>query len=125
MSVQSDLLRGALEPVVLEVISRGKTYGYEIAQAIAAESDGTLLAQEGTLYPALHRLEKRKLLKARWGQSPEGRRRKHYQLTAAGQKHLEALREEWTEFTAAVNRILGLAHRWRSQPVPQHVSVTV
>jgi PadR family transcriptional regulator len=110
MKPSADLLRGALEPVILEVIAEGATYGYEIAKAIEQTSGGHLLAQEGTLYPALHRLEKRGLLEAEWGLSPEGRQRKHYRLTAQGRKERLALRKEWTEFSRAVNLILGIQH---------------
>jgi PadR family transcriptional regulator PadR len=105
-----DLLRAALEPVVLEVIATGATYGYEIARAIQQHSEGQLCAQEGTLYPALHRLEKQGLLKAQWKTSPEGRRRKHYALTSAGRRRLEALRVEWQSFSKTIARILGTAH---------------
>jgi len=110
MKPSADLLRGALEPIILEVIADGATYGYEIAKAIEGRSEGQLLAQEGTLYPALHRLEKRGLLEAEWGLSPEGRQRKHYRLTALGRKERLALRKEWSEFTRAVNVILGMQH---------------
>jgi DNA-binding PadR family transcriptional regulator len=110
MKTSPDLLRGALEPVILEVIAGGATYGYEIARAIEQTSGGCLLAQEGTLYPALHRLEKRGLLEAEWSLSPEGRQRKHYRLTALGRKERLALRKEWTDFTRAVNLILGIQH---------------
>ena len=105
-----DLLRAALEPVVLEVIATGATYGYEIARAIQQHSEGQLCAQEGTLYPALHRLEKQGLLKAQWKTSPEGRRRKHYALTSAGRRRQEALRAEWASFSKTIGRILGTAH---------------
>jgi len=110
MKPSAELLKGALEPIILEVIADGATYGYEIAKAISEGSTGHLLAQEGTLYPALHRLEKRGLLEAEWGVSPEGRQRKHYRLTALGRKERLALRKEWTEFTRAVNLILGIQH---------------
>jgi transcriptional regulator len=110
MKPNADLLRGALEPIILETIADGATYGYEIAKAIERTSGGQLLAQEGTLYPALHRLEKRGLLEAEWGQSPEGRQRKHYKLTALGRKERLALRKEWTQFTHTVNLILGIQH---------------
>lgn len=110
MIANPDLLRGALEPILLEVIAAGKTYGYDIAKAIQEQSGGELLAQEGTLYPALHRLEKRGYLRAEWKMSPEGRQRKHYRLTAAGSRHLKALRAEWAAFSRTVNRILGIAH---------------
>jgi transcriptional regulator len=111
-----DLLRAALEPVVLEVIAGGATYGYEIARAIQQHSEGQLSAQEGTLYPALHRLEKQGLLKAQWKISPEGRRRKHYALTAGGRRRLDALRAEWKTFSKTVGRILGTAHAGIARP---------
>jgi PadR family transcriptional regulator len=110
MKPSPELLRGALEPIILEVIADGATYGYEIARAIDQTSGGQLLAQEGTLYPALHRLEKRGLLEAQWSTSPEGRQRKHYQLTALGRKERLALRKEWSNFTRAVNLILGIEY---------------
>src|SRR5262249_55619670 len=110
MKPSPDLVRGALEPVILEVIAGGATYGYEIAKAIEQTSGGHLLAQEGTLYPALHRLEKRGLLEAEWAASPEGRQRKHYNLTALGRKERLALRKEWSNFTRAVNLVLGIEY---------------
>ena len=108
MATNPDFLRAALEPIVLDAITGGATYGYQIARAIQATSDGELLAQEGTLYPALHRLEKRGYLRATWKKSPQGRRRKHYALTADGRRHLETLREQWQRFSKTVNRMLGL-----------------
>jgi len=110
MSQNPDLVRGALEPVILELIATGASYGYEIAKAVDQASGGKLLTQEGTLYPALHRLEKRGYLRATWKVSPEGRKRKHYQLTAEGRRYLEGLRTEWVAFSKTVNRILGIAH---------------
>ena len=110
MTQNPDLVRGALEPVILELIAAGASYGYEIARAVEQASSGELLAQEGTLYPALHRLEKRGYLRATWKTSPEGRKRKHYHLTAEGRRYLEALRTEWAAFSKTVNRILGIAH---------------
>lgn len=111
MALNPDLLRGALEPVLLELIGGGASYGYEIARAVRSASGGQILAQEGTLYPALHRLEKRGYLRAKWGSSPEGRRRKHYQLTAEGRRYLKSSRTEWSQFSRSVSRILGTAHR--------------
>jgi PadR family transcriptional regulator PadR len=107
MNPNPDLLRGALEPIILEVIAGGATYGYEIAKAIETASSGKLLAQEGTLYPALHRLEKQGLLAAEWGESAEGRKRKHYHLTPLGKKERAVRRKEWQSFTRTVNEILG------------------
>ena len=109
MAANPDFTRVGLEAVVLETIASGKSYGYEIARAIQSASGGEILAQEGTLYPALHRLERRGLLRASWGVSDEGRKRKHYQLTSSGKKHLAAIRDEWRSFSQVINRILGLA----------------
>ena len=95
--------------ILLQVIADGASYGYEIAQSVKRTSGGDVLAQEGTLYPALHRLEKRKLLKATWAESPQGRKRKHYKLTAEGKKQLEALREEWEAYNQSVRKLMGLA----------------
>lgn len=106
MTMQPDLLRATLEAILLEVIHGGATYGYEIARAIQQRTDGQLLAGEGTLYPALHRLEKRKLLGSTWSVSPEGRRRKHYHLTPAGEKRRAAARSEWSSFAQAIDRLL-------------------
>ena len=110
MTQNPDLVRGAIEPVILELISTGASYGYEIAKAVQEASGGALLAQEGTLYPALHRLEKRGYLRAVWKTSPEGRKRKHYHLTGEGRRYLESSRTEWAAFAKTVNRILGIAH---------------
>jgi PadR family transcriptional regulator PadR len=110
MTQNPDLVRGALEPVILELIAGGASYGYEISRAVQEASQGALSAQEGTLYPALHRLEKRGYLRAVWKVSAEGRKRKHYQLTADGKRYLESLRTEWAAFSKTVNRILGIAH---------------
>lgn len=114
MSANPDLLRGTLDTVLLDVVGSGVTYGYEIAAAVRTRSSGALVTQEGTLYPALHRLEKRGLLKSRWGVSPQGRRRKHYELTAKGRRHLETSRREFASFVKTVGRMLGIAH---AQPV--------
>lgn len=108
MSSQPELLRGALESLILEVIAGGATYGYQIARTIQQQSGGRLLMLEGTLYPALHRLEKRGLLAGEWGRSPEGRPRKHYRLTPQGEQARQAMRKEWSEFSRAVNLVLGM-----------------
>ena len=111
MSLNPDLLRGALGPVLLELIGGGASYGYEIARAVRSASGGRLLAQEGTLYPALHRMEKRGYLRSQWRTSPEGRRRKHYRLTAEGRRYLQSARTEWSDFSRSVSRILGTANQ--------------
>lgn len=100
------LLTGTLDMLILEVCSAGPSYGYEITQTVLTRTEGRFELKEGSLYPALHRLERQKLLAATWSEH-DGRRRKYYRLTAAGQKALAARRQEWTEFSTAVNGVLG------------------
>lgn len=104
--MDSRLLWGAVEMLILEVISHGPTYGYEIAQTVTGESNGYFDLKEGSLYPALHRLEQQKLLIAYW-QEVEGRRRKYYKLSAAGQKALQAKKTAWKAFSQGVDGVLG------------------
>ena len=102
------LLTGMVETLILEIVAQGSTYGYEIAQTIAGRSQGSFELKEGSLYPALHRLERQKLLASYWEEA-EGRRRKYYKLTAAGRKVLAARRQEWQAFSQGVSSILGTA----------------
>ena len=95
--------------VILETISDGATYGYEIAQTIQKNTDGRLVPQAGSLYPSLHRLENRGYLRSTWRKSEAGRDRKHYRLTKAGRKRMVVLRSEWDEFSTTMNRVLKLS----------------
>jgi len=101
------LLNGTVEMMMLEAISHGPTYGYEIVQTVLSRSNGQLELKEGSLYPALHRLERQELLEAYWSEH-EGRRRKYYRITTAGRKSLAARRKEWQVFAQGVNEVLGL-----------------
>ncbi|MGC8642909.1 MAG: PadR family transcriptional regulator [Isosphaeraceae bacterium] len=101
------LLQGStLEMLVLEVIAQGPSYGYEIAQTVAGRSNGTFEMKEGSLYPALHRLERQKLLRAFWREA-DGRRRKYYELTDLGKKELVTRKQSWLRFAAGINGVLG------------------
>ena len=100
-----DLLRAALEPVVLEVIATGATYGYEIARAIQQHSEGLLTTQEGTLYPLLSRLRREKMVDYEWRESGSGPPRKYYRLTESGQRALAELQGYWQHLTETLNRI--------------------
>lgn len=93
--------------LILETVSKAPTYGYEITQQVFSRSDGYFELKEGSLYPALHRMEREKLLTAFW-RKEDGRRRKYYKLTPAGRKMLASRRQEWTQFAASVNRVLGV-----------------
>ena len=104
--MDSRLLWGAVEMLMLEVISHGPTYGYEISQTVASRSDGYFALKEGSLYPALHRLEQQKLVKSTW-QEVDGRRRKYYELSAAGGKVLATKKQEWQAFANGIRGVLG------------------
>lgn len=104
--MNAKLMQGMLDLLILEVIGERKSYGYEITQTVIERSAGQLELKEGSLYPALHRLEAQKLLAANW-QEADGRRRKYYRLTAAGRKTLEAKRREWEAFVRGVSGVLG------------------
>ncbi|OYW21065.1 MAG: PadR family transcriptional regulator, partial [Planctomycetales bacterium 12-60-4] len=99
--MDSRLLWGAVEMLILEVVSHAPTYGYEIAQTVAQNSQGYFDLKEGSLYPALHRLEQQKLLQSFW-QEVDGRRRKYYRLSSAGQCALESKRTAWKAFARGV-----------------------
>jgi transcriptional regulator len=105
--MDSRLLSGAVEMLILEVLSRGDSYGYQIAQTVLAQSDGYFQLKEGSLYPALHRLQRQTLLKAYWVDTDGGRRRKYYKLTPKGKTALKSKRREWIDFAAGVSGVLG------------------
>ncbi|MBS1821672.1 MAG: PadR family transcriptional regulator [Acidobacteria bacterium] len=96
------LLQGTLEMLVLKSLVRGPLHGYAVAEWIHQTSQQLLKVEEGALYPALHRLELRGLLKAEWGASENNRRAKFYQLTAEGRKRLSAESQRWARLSAAV-----------------------
>ncbi len=104
--MDSQFLGSAIEMLILEVAAQGRTYGYEVAQTVAERSNGSVELREGSLYPALHRLERQKLLRSSWGEA-DGRRRKYYELTEAGHKELATRKQSWLSFTTGVNGILG------------------
>src|SRR5688572_5831341 len=108
--MDANLLHGTMDMLILEILSRAPSYGYDISQTVMSRSEGYFELKEGSLYPALHRLERQKLLSAFWVNTEEGRRRKYYKLTAAGQKTLAKKRETWTQFTTSVNGVLGPAN---------------
>ena len=105
--MDSRLLWGTVDMLILDVLGRGANYGYQIAQTVMRESQGYFELKEGSLYPALHRLEREKLLKSNWVETEAGRRRKFYKLTPAGKRALAARREEWSRFVAGVDGVLG------------------
>ena len=100
------LLHGALNALILKTLARGPAHGYAIARYIEDTTGDTVLVEEGSLYPALYRMERWGWLDAEWGTSELGRRAKFYRLTRAGRQHLASHTAAWAEFSAAVNRVL-------------------
>lgn len=96
------LIQGTLEMLILKALVRGPSHGYAVAEWIQQTSQQVLKVEEGALYPALHRLELRGLLKAKWGASDNNRRAKFYELTAEGQKRLQAESLRWARLSSAV-----------------------
>lgn len=107
--MDSQLVAGTLEMLVLQVVSPEPTYGYSITQEVLGRSRGYLELKEGSLYPALHRMEREGLLESYWVEAGPKRRRKYYRVTAKGHEALERKQAEWRRFTAAVEGVLGSA----------------
>jgi transcriptional regulator len=105
-SEKSDLLQGTLDMLVLKIVALEPVHGYGIAQRIQQISHEVLQVQQGSLYPALHRLEKRGWLKADWRPSETGREAKFYALTRVGRKQLEAETANWDRLAGAVELIM-------------------
>jgi DNA-binding PadR family transcriptional regulator len=103
-----NLAAGTYDLIVLDVLRDGPSYGYGIVKRIFAQSKHTIRWHEGTLYPVLHRLEKRGLLVSEWKEPKRGRQRRYYRLTARGQRLWRAQREHWRAFSRGVNALLGL-----------------
>jgi PadR family transcriptional regulator PadR len=108
-SPKSDLLQGTLDMLILKIVALGPIHGYAIAQRIRQISKEVLQVQQGSLYPALHRLEKRGWLNAEWGEAETGREAKFYALSRAGRKQLEAEEANWGRLSEAVAMILRTA----------------
>lgn len=99
---RGDLLRGTLEMLILRSLEDGPMHGYGITERLQRVSDDVLTVDEGSLYPALYRMQKRGWLKSRWGKSENNRKARFYSLTAAGRKQLKAASAAWARFSGAV-----------------------
>lgn len=93
--VSKELIAASTRPLVLGVLSKGESYGYEIIREIRTRSDGQLEWSEGMLYPVLHRMEKEKLIVSSWKIGDNGRKRKYYRLSASGKRSMAAERKQW------------------------------
>jgi PadR family transcriptional regulator, regulatory protein PadR len=101
-----DLPQGTLDLLILRTLSLEPQHGWAISERVQQVSSDVLRIQQGSLYPALHRLERRGWIKARWGTSENNRRAKYYELTRTGRKQLEAETESWRKLAAAVAQVL-------------------
>ncbi len=106
MTASNDLVRGTIMPIVLSLVEERPMYGYEMVKLVNSRSNGQLEWREGTLYPALHKLEAEKLIKSSWQEAASGKRRKYYAITQKGKKQLSAHREEWAAFSTAMTSLL-------------------
>lgn len=104
--VSNGLLHGTLDALVLKTLSSGPRHGYGIAQWLEAATHDAVLIEEGSLYPALYRLERRGWIDAEWGMSELGRKAKFYRITGAGRRQLIKETEQWARFAAAVSGVL-------------------
>ena len=104
-----DLPQGTLDLLILKTLALGPQHGWAISERIQQISSDVVQVQQGSLYPALHRLERRGWVKPHWGNSENNRRAKYYELTKAGQKRLEAGTDSWRKMTMAVDQILDMA----------------
>ena len=101
------LLQGTLDMLILQTLQWGPQHGYAIGQMIRAHSSEALRVETGSLYPALHRLQKQKLVKSAWGTTEAKQRAKFYTLTPAGKKQLLRERDRWAQFVAAIGAVLN------------------
>jgi PadR family transcriptional regulator, regulatory protein PadR len=106
---KSDLLQGTLDMLILKVVALGPIHGYGVSQRIRQISKEVLQVQQGSLYPALHRLEKRGWIEAEWGESEHGRQARFYKLSARGRKQLTAEEVNWRRLSEAVGLIMETA----------------
>jgi PadR family transcriptional regulator PadR len=102
-----DLLQGTLDVLVLKTLSWGPRHGYAVARGLQHLTDDVLQIEEGSLYPALHRMERRGWVESEWGLSENNRRAKYYKLTAEGRKQLRVESSTWSTFSLAVSKVLN------------------
>lgn len=105
--VRTDLLQGTLDLLILKTLALGPQHGWGIAQRLQQVSDDVLQVNQGSLYPALHRLEMQGWVAAEWGVSDSNRQAKFYRLTRTGQRQLQAEQDHWARMSAAVGRVLA------------------
>lgn len=109
MTLSKDLIAASATPLILSILKRGDSYGYDIIQQVRELSDGELQWADGMLYPILHRLEKKNLVESYWGQAENGRKRKYYRLQQLGLEELNQQRKHW-------HNLYGLLQKLEEEP---------
>ena len=107
MKFESQLLKGVAPVVVLEILSRGRMYSYELSQAIEQRSGDVLTLGKGTLYPLLYNLEAKRLVKGKWENTDSGRKRRYYSITGKGKAQLAKQKTQLKDLTAGLNLVFG------------------
>ena len=108
MKFERELLKGLAPAVVLEILSRGQMYGWELSEAIEQRSGEVLTLGRGTLYPLLYNLEAKKLISGEWQPSDTGRKRRYYSITGNGREKLAGQKEQWQALQQGINLVFGL-----------------
>jgi PadR family transcriptional regulator PadR len=106
MAQRRELIKGSFDSLILCLLDQQPMYGYQIIKELERKSEGYFRFKEGTLYPALHRLEQAGLIEGKWQMLPNGRQRRYYNITEKGLHSLEAKRNQWLDFLAAMNLII-------------------
>ena len=119
MTDSINLIKGTVDVLILRALEAEPRHGYGVAEWIDDVTDGTLLLEEGTLYPALHRLQRKRLVDAEWGLSDNNRRAKYYRLTPAGRKRLVRDTADWSRYARAVGQALGVEPRADGDRAPE------
>ena len=109
MDKKLELLQGTLDMLILKTLEAGSRHGYSIAERIEQVSKDVLAIEEGSLYPALHRLVKRGWIKSEWGLSENNRKAKYYSLTKSGRNQLESETTDWARLSEAITRVMRMA----------------
>ena len=107
MRFERELLKGVAPMVVLEILSRGAMYGYELSEAVAQRSGEVLTLGRGTLYPLLYNLEAKGMVRGEWQENKGARKRRYYSITSEGKEHLQRQKQQWRQLQQGVNLALG------------------
>ena len=109
MKINKELMKGSTSILLLSLLSREDMYGYMLVQRLKASSDHVFEMKEGTLYPMLHALENEGAVEAYWNEGDNGKKRKYYRITPGGRRLLEEKKQEWRQYSRAVDKVIGFA----------------